>query len=52
MSVRVETRGAIYTVILDRPERKNAVDRETAEALADARPRIPGRRTCAQHRGY
>lgn len=36
MSVRVETRGAIYTVILDRPERKNAVDRETAEALADA----------------
>lgn len=36
MSVLVEKRGAVTTVILDRPERRNAVDRQTAEALADA----------------
>jgi enoyl-CoA hydratase len=36
MSVRVERNGPITTVILDRPERRNAVDRATAEALADA----------------
>jgi enoyl-CoA hydratase len=34
--VRVERSGAVTTVILDRPAAKNAVDRETAEALADA----------------
>lgn len=36
MSVRIEREGHITTVILDRPERRNAVDRATAEALADA----------------
>jgi enoyl-CoA hydratase len=36
MSVRVEKDGPITTVILARPERRNAVDRETAEALAEA----------------
>jgi enoyl-CoA hydratase len=36
MSVRVERVGAVTTVILDRPAVKNAVDRATAEALADA----------------
>lgn len=36
MSVRIEREGPITTVILDRPERRNAVDRATAEALADA----------------
>src|SRR5437879_3571149 len=36
MSVRVEKSGPVTTVILDRRERKNAVDRATAEALADA----------------
>jgi len=36
MSVRIERKGPITTVILDRPERRNAVDRATAEALADA----------------
>jgi enoyl-CoA hydratase len=36
MSVRIERKGPITTVILDRPERRNAVDRSTAEALADA----------------
>lgn len=36
MSVRVEKSGPVTTVILDRPERKNAVDRVTAEALAEA----------------
>jgi enoyl-CoA hydratase len=36
VSVLVEKNGPVTTVILDRPERKNAVDRRTAEALADA----------------
>src|SRR5947207_1018401 len=36
MSVRVERNGPVTTVILDRPEVRNAVDRETGEALADA----------------
>ncbi len=35
-SVRVERGGPVTTVILDRPERRNAVDRDTAQALADA----------------
>jgi enoyl-CoA hydratase len=35
-SVRVERDGPVTTVILDRPTAKNAVDRETAERLADA----------------
>jgi enoyl-CoA hydratase len=34
--VRVERQGAVVTVILDRPAARNAVDRATAEALADA----------------
>ena len=34
--VRVERRDAITTVILNRPEVRNAVDNETAEAMADA----------------
>lgn len=33
-SVRVETSGPVVTIILDRPEAKNAVDRPTAAALA------------------
>ena len=36
MSVRVESHGPVTTVTLDRPERRNAVDRATAQALADA----------------
>src|SRR5262245_53637152 len=36
MSVHVETEGPVTTVVLDRPEARNAVDRETAGALADA----------------
>lgn len=36
MSVRVEKRDRITTVILDRPSVRNAVDRATADALADA----------------
>jgi enoyl-CoA hydratase len=36
MNVRVERVGAVTTVVLSRPERRNAVDRPTAEALADA----------------
>lgn len=36
MSVRVEKSGPVTTVILHRPERRNAVDGPTAHALADA----------------
>jgi enoyl-CoA hydratase len=36
MAVRVERRGPVLTVVLSRPEVRNAVDRETAQALADA----------------
>ncbi len=35
-SVRVERRGSVTTVVLARPEVRNAIDRETAEALAAA----------------
>jgi len=34
--VHIEKRDAVTTVILDRPEARNAIDRETAEALAEA----------------
>src|SRR5437899_12169962 len=34
--VRVERTGPVTTVILDRPGARNAVDRDTAEALAAA----------------
>jgi enoyl-CoA hydratase/carnithine racemase len=36
VKVRVEKQGPVTTVILARPEARNAVDRETAEALAAA----------------
>ena len=36
MTVRVEAQGPVVTVVLDRPAVRNAVDRETAQALADA----------------
>ena len=36
MSVFVDKRGLVTTVVLDRPEVRNAVDRPTAEALAAA----------------
>lgn len=36
MAVRTEKNGPVYTVILDRPEVKNAVDRACADALAEA----------------
>ncbi len=34
--VRIERHGPVFTVVLSRPERRNAVDRAAAEALADA----------------
>ncbi len=34
--IRIERRGPVFTVILSRPERRNAVDRATAAALARA----------------
>jgi enoyl-CoA hydratase len=36
MSVRTEKSGPVWTVVLSRPERRNAVDGPTAAALADA----------------
>ena len=36
MSVRSEKQGPVTTVVLDRPEARNAVDRDTAQALSDA----------------
>lgn len=36
MSVRVEKNGPVTTVILNRPETRNAVDRDTAQSLASA----------------
>ncbi len=35
-AVRVERDGPVYTVVLSRPDRRNAVDGPTAAALADA----------------
>ena len=36
MTVRVEKSGHVFTVIIDRPEARNAVDRPTADALVAA----------------
>jgi enoyl-CoA hydratase len=36
MTVRSEKNGSVTTIVLDRPGVRNAVDRTTAEALADA----------------
>ena len=36
MSVRIEKDGPVFTVVLSRPEVRNAVDRATATALAEA----------------
>ena len=36
MAVRIERRGPVFTVVLSRLERRNAVDGPTATALADA----------------
>ena len=36
MTIRIERDGAVLTVLLDRPEARNAVNRATAEALAQA----------------
>ena len=44
MAVRVEKTGPVTTVILDRPEVRNAVDRAHADALADGVSRLRGRR--------
>jgi len=36
VTVHVERRGAVTTVVIDRPATRNAIDRATAQALADA----------------
>jgi enoyl-CoA hydratase len=35
-TVRIERSGPVTTVIIDRPQVRNAVDRPTAEALSEA----------------
>ena len=35
MNVRIEKKDRVTTVILDRPDKRNAVDRPTATALAE-----------------
>src|SRR5207302_11028300 len=36
MTVRIEKKGPVSIVVLNRPQARNAVDREAAQALADA----------------
>src|SRR6187399_2065395 len=36
LMIRTEREGPVTLVVIDRPAARNAVDRETAEALADA----------------
>jgi enoyl-CoA hydratase len=36
VTVHVERQGAVTTVVIDRPEARNAIDRPTAQALAEA----------------
>jgi len=36
MTLHIERQGAVTTIIIDRPEARNAIDRPTAEALAAA----------------
>lgn len=36
MSVRIEKNGPVTTIIIDRPQARNAIDRATANALAEA----------------
>ncbi|MFQ5665595.1 MAG: crotonase/enoyl-CoA hydratase family protein [Candidatus Binatia bacterium] len=36
MAVRIERRGPVFTIILPHPERRNAVNRATAQSLAEA----------------
>ncbi|MEU8246813.1 crotonase/enoyl-CoA hydratase family protein [Nonomuraea sp. NPDC048916] len=36
MTVRIERRGPVTTVVISRPEARNAVDRKTADGLTDA----------------
>src|SRR5215467_2744782 len=42
MTVRIESEGAVATVVIDRPERRNAVDAQTARELADAFRTVEG----------
>jgi enoyl-CoA hydratase len=36
MTVRIATEAAVTTITIDRPQRRNAIDRDTASALAEA----------------
>jgi len=44
VTVQVERQGAVTTVIIDRPQARNAIDRATAQALAETFPQI-----CLRH---
>lgn len=47
MSLRIETNAPLCTVILSRPQAKNAIDRQTAAKLADAFRRFDADETLA-----
>jgi len=47
VSVRIETTGPVWTVLIDRPAARNAVDGPTAEALAEAFRAFDGDDTAA-----
>ncbi|MCB9479790.1 MAG: enoyl-CoA hydratase, partial [Deltaproteobacteria bacterium] len=36
MSLIIGSDGPVFTVLIDRPERRNAVNRDTADALVEA----------------
>ena len=36
MTVSIQTENRVSTIVLDRPDRRNAIDRTTANALAEA----------------
>ena len=41
-TVRVERAGHVGTIVIDRPERRNALDPETSQAMADAVAQLDG----------
>jgi len=47
MSVRTERDGAVWTIVMNRPEAKNAVDADTAEALVAAFSAFEGDETAS-----
>jgi len=46
VSIRAEVKEGVYTIVMSRPERRNAVDRDTAAALAAAFREFETRQDC------